>query len=332
MTSAAALPGRVAPATASLAEDVRKGLQTTPRQLPSHALYDSLGSTLFDAICHLPWYPITRAEQRLLDTHHADILEHAGSPRLIVELGPGNGDKLARLLRPSRESADAARRAGARAVHLVDISPIALAAAAHRLGDLGEPDVVSHAARYEDGLRDALADRSVGTRALVLFLGSNIGNFDPEPGRAFLEQMRGALERDDMVLVGVDLVKPVDELIRAYDDPLGVTAAFNRNLLVRLNRELGADFDLDAFDHRAVWNASASRMEMHLVSRRAQRVTVPGADVAFDLAEGETIWTESSYKYQPEPFARDLTRAGFVPVREWMDEKAGFLLVLARAT
>ncbi len=317
---------------ATLRRDVADGLRERPRRLPSYALYDALGSSLFDAICHLPWYTITRAEQRLLDTHHADILAQAGWPSLIVELGPGNGDKLARLLRPSREHLDQDPRVTTRAVHLVDISPAALAVAAHRLRDGGETDVVTHATQYERGLRGAVANRPGDAHALALFLGSNIGNFDSESAGAFLRQLRDEMSPGDGLLVGADLVKPVARLERAYDDPLGVTAAFNKNLLVRLNRDLGADFDVDAFDHRAVWNATASRMEMHLVSRRSQRVAVPGADLTFDLEAGESIWTESSYKYEADRFMEDLRRAGFTPTRHWTDEEGGFLLLLARAS
>jgi L-histidine Nalpha-methyltransferase len=318
---------------ATLRDEVRRGLQMHPRQLPSHALYDALGSSLFDAICHLPWYTITRAEQRLLDTYHDDILSRAGWPSLIVELGPGNGDKLARLLRPSREQAAEAPHVAARAVHLVDISPLALAAAAHRLGDLGETQVVTHATQYEMGLREAVAHRrDADARVLTLFLGSNIGNFDPDPARAFLRQLRAAMTPGDVLVIGADLVKPAHTLELAYDDPLGVTAAFNKNMLVRLNRDLGADFDVDAFDHRAVWNARDSRMEMHLVSRTAQRVRVADAGLTFQLSAGEPIWTESSYKYDPDVFMNELTAAQLVPAHHWRDDEGAFLLVLARAT
>jgi uncharacterized SAM-dependent methyltransferase len=166
---------------------------------------------------------------------------------------------------------------------------------------------------------------------LTLFLGSNIGNFDPPGADAFLLGVRASLAIGDSVLVGTDLVKPERELLLAYDDPLGVTAAFNRNLLVRINRELGADFDVAAFQHRALWNAAESRVEMHLVAGRAQDVRIPGAslDVAFE--EGETIWTESSYKYRPEDVVRMLERTGFRAVEQWVSEADGFALTLVEA-
>ena len=164
---------------------------------------------------------------------------------------------------------------------------------------------------------------------LTLFLGSNIGNFDPPGADAFLRSIRAALTRGDAFLLGADLVKPEAELRLAYDDPLGVTAAFNRNLLVRINRELGGDFDLDAFRHRAVWNAEASRVEMHLVSRRDQHVRVAAAELEFDIAEGESIWTESSYKYQPDLVVRMLREAGFQLLTQWVDRNHGFALTMA---
>ena len=174
------------------------------------------------------------------------------------------------------------------------------------------------------------AGRGAG-RALTLFLGSNIGNFDPPGADAFLLGVRASLASGDTLLIGTDLVKPERELLLAYDDPLGVTAAFNRNLLVRINRELGADFDVSAFRHRALWNAAESRVEMHLVAARAQRVRIPGASLEVAFEEGETIWTESSYKYRPEQVVRMLERAGFRRVAQWMDEADGFALTLVEA-
>lgn len=166
---------------------------------------------------------------------------------------------------------------------------------------------------------------------MVAFLGSNIGNFDPPEAAAFLRDVRDAMQRGDTLLIGADLVKPVEQLQLAYDDPLGVTAAFNCNLLVRLNRELGADFQFDRFAHDARWNARAGRMEMHLVSLSLQRVHIPGANLVIDFQAGETIWTESSYKYEPEAFGTTLAEAGFSPVASWQDSDAGFLLTLAAA-
>ena len=319
----------------SLAGDVQYYLTLTPRQLPSRYLYDPLGSALFEAICELPWYRITKAERALLQRHAGEVFARVDPLSTLVELGPGSGDKLAALIRAG------GARSRRLSVHLVDISAAALDLATRTITALeaGDLAIVSHQATYESGLVEAMAQRPTARpepgrgvgRALTLFLGSNIGNFDPPGADAFLRGVRASLAGGDALLVGTDLVKPERELLLAYDDPLGVTAAFNRNLLVRVNRELGADFDVAAFHHRALWNAAESRVEMHLVAGRAQRVHIPGAslDVAFE--EGETIWTESSYKYHPEDVVRMLERAGFKAAEQWVSDTDGFALTLVEA-
>ena len=314
----------VGTASAPFSEEVAALLSGQPRRLPAHALYDALGSALFDAICHLPWYPITRAELTLLRTHRRSILEAAGRHARVVELGPGNGEKLATLLHGGPTPIP-------RDVHLVDVSATALEAATARLRRLPGVEVSTHVARYEAGLHQVAARRADGETLLVCFLGSNIGNFDPPEAAALLRQIRDEMRPGDTLLIGTDLVKPVEQLQAAYDDPLGVTAAFNCNLLVRLNRDLGADFALEHFAHDARWNAEAKRMEMHLVSLTQQRVRLPGARLEIDFEAGETIWTESSYKYEPHDVADGLGRAGFSPVASWQDDEAKFLLTLAAA-
>ena len=311
----------------SLAGDVQYYLGLTPRQLPSRYFYDPLGSALFEAICELPWYRITKSERRLLERHGREIFAHADPLSTLLELGPGSGDKLAALV-----SAGGAR--GQRlAVHLVDVSAAALELATRTLAALDRPDLVvfPHQATYESGLIDAMAERQPAGRALVLFLGSNIGNFDPPGGDEFLRGVRASLGSGDTLLVGTDLVKPEADLLLSYDDPLGVTAAFNRNLLVRINRELGADFDVGAFRHRALWNAAESRVEMHLVAARAQQVHIPGASLDVTFEAGETIWTESSYKYRPAQVVEMLERDGFRRLAQWIDEADGFALTLVEA-
>jgi L-histidine Nalpha-methyltransferase len=216
-------------------------------------------------------------------------------------------------------------------VHLVDVSAAALDLATRTVATRDGIDIVTHQEEYESGLAAATARRRRGGRLLTLFLGSNIGNFDPPGADAFLRTIRAALAPGDALLLGTDLVKPERTLLLAYDDPLGVTAAFNRNLLVRVNRELGGDFEVGAFAHRAVWNAAASRVEMHLVSTRRQRVHVPRASLVVELAPGETIWTESSYKYQPAQVTAMLVRASFVTRGQWIDDEAGFALTVAEA-
>jgi L-histidine N-alpha-methyltransferase len=307
---------------ARFAADVRHYLSQQPRQLPSRYLYDPLGSALFDAICELPWYPITRAEMRLLGEEAGAILGGADAPDRIVELGAGNGSKLATLV-------GAGLPQGRRlAIHLVDVSAAALHTAASAVSGLVGVRIATHEASYEDGL-ERVRQRGGPGRALVLFLGSNIGNFDRAGAEQFLIRIRRALAPGDRLLLGVDLVKPDRELLRAYDDPLQVTAAFNRNLLVRINRELDANFDLDCFRHLALWNAADSRVEMHLVSTCHQRVRVGRADLDLTLLEGERIWTESSYKYTPEEVRRLLWSCGFHESRQWIDEPGRFALTLA---
>ena len=304
------------------AQAVRFYLQMDPRQLPSRFLYDPLGSALFDAICHLPWYRITRGELRLLQRQAATIGEVLRKGGRVVELGCGNGEKLATLLTH-------AGMPGVRA-HLIDLSEAALARSVQTLSAIEGSDirVTVHQATYEDGLL-ALPTEDMQHPTLVAFLGSNIGNFDPPGAAAFLGLMRAALRQRDYLLLGADLVKPERELLLAYDDPLGLTAAFNKNLLLRMNTELHADFDLDRFAHRAVWNREASRVEMHLVSLAAQ--DVDAAELHFRLEEGETIWTESSYKYEPGGIRQLVEPAGFLQRNQWIDERARFALTLFEA-
>ena len=318
-----AIPPAGATGAQGFAADVRHYLTQRPRQLPSRYLYDDLGSALFEAIGRLPWYPLMRAEMRLLEAHAGEILD--ASVTSIVELGPGSGAKLSALI------AGAGSRRGALDVHLVDVSGSALAQAGQALEEHPGVRVVPHRATYETGLREAGRIRSVAGRRLALFLGSNIGNFDP-PGRdAFLRAVRSALDRGDGLLLGVDLDKPPADLLLAYDDPLGVTAAFDVNLLRRINDELGGDFDLEGFAHRALWSAGAARVEMHLKSRWRQRITIRDADLAFVMEAGETIWTESSYKYRPPEIATMLARADLGVRAQWIDPVDRFALTLADA-
>ena len=305
------------------AADVRYYLSLTPRQLPSRYFYDDLGSALFESICRLPWYTITRAEMRLLAAHGDGVFRRLPSLTHVVELGPGNGEKLRTLLEA------ASRRQKPMDVHLIDVSPSALAIAAQAIGSVGDARVITHQATYDAGLREALTQRT--GRTLVAFLGSNIGNFDPPGASAFLQNIRASVKHEDAVLLGVDLVKSTERLLVAYDDPLGVTAAFNRNLLLRMNRDLGASIDLDEFLHRAVWNAEQGRVEMHLVARSDQTIDIPRAHVEEHLRAGETIWTESSYKYVPEQIDDLLESCGFNPTAQWIDRDDGFALTIAEA-
>jgi L-histidine N-alpha-methyltransferase len=317
---------RVSAPPTELASDVVRGLGGEPKRLPPKYFYDPLGSSLFEAICRLPWYRITRAEHRLLAQHApaiaAMLASRGGSEAMIVELGCGNGEKTARIGR-------AIDAAGMRAdVHVIDVSRQALRKTRRRLRRFRSLTVSAHAATYEDGLSRARALRQPGGSALVLFLGSNIGNFDPADAVPFLSGICAGLTPGDFLLLGADLVKPEVDLLLAYDDPLGVTAAFNKNVLVRINRELRADFDVESFDHQARWNSAACRVEMHLVSRRAQRVAIRAVDMTVEFAAGESIWTESSYKYEPDQIAAMGEAAGFTVSNQWIEERSRFALTL----
>ncbi|MDE3155123.1 MAG: L-histidine N(alpha)-methyltransferase [Acidobacteriota bacterium] len=317
-------PAAPSPALADFAQNVRLGLQRTPKQILPRYLYDELGSALFEAICRLPWYRVTRAEIGLLARHGTDVAACLQSPVTVVELGSGSGEKLLTLL----EAMDLEPRPSD--IHLIDVSAEALRLSAQALSRL-RVSVSLHQTTYRAGLQQMAAARRPDGTMLGLFLGSNIGNFHPAEAQDLLRGIRGTLRPGDALLLGVDLVKPEADLLAAYDDPLGVTAAFNRNLLVRINRELGADFELGAFEHRAGWNAVASRVEMHLVSRRAQRVSIPGAGCVATFAAGETIWTESSYKYDRAGIAALVGPAGFRQREQWIDPDARFALTLFEA-
>ena len=311
----------------TFAADVVRDLQRQPKELQARYLYDPLGSSLFDAICRLPWYRITRSEAMLLRRHARDVAGRLASRERdlsLVELGCGNGEKLELLI-------DAMPPESGTDVHLIDISVEALKATTARVSRFGQINVSAHQGTYEQGLASVRPFVQHHPGTLVVFLGSNIGNFDPPVADALLGAIREPLARGALFLLGADLVKPEKDLLLAYDDPLGVTAAFNRNLLVRINRELGGDFDLDGFGHQAVWNAEDSRVEMHLVSRRRQRVRIPAAHIDITLAEGDTIWTESSYKYDPAELSAQLINSGFEPIDSWTAPRERFSLLLVRA-
>lgn len=302
----------------AFAADVCEYLQRTPRQLPSKYFYDELGSAIFEAICRLPWYRITCAESALLARHARQILAPLPRPVTIAELGCGSGEKLAILLTGAGERFPL--------IQLIDISPAALDMAQYRLRALGLPSVLAHRATYEEGLERAVRQRPGKASLLVLFLGSNIGNFDPPVARELLARIRGALRDGDALLLGSDLVKPERDLLLAYDDPLQITAAFNLNLLRRINDELGGTFHIRAFAHRAVWNAGERRVEMHLVSRTRQAVRIAAGNLNVRFEPDEPIWTESSHKYEPSQILEEGLAAGFSRGEQWIDADARFAL------
>jgi dimethylhistidine N-methyltransferase len=312
---------RVSQPAQTFAAAVVAGLTASPKQLEPRWLYDELGSALFEAICALPWYRVSRAERALLEREREGLGEACRGVTVVVELGPGSGEKLALLVEAVAE------RREAPAVHLIDISRAALSLPTRTLARAGVRQITMAEADYRDGIEGLNEVRRAGS-ALVAFLGSNIGNFHWLEAVGFLRQLRRHLRPDDLVLIGTDLTKPEAALKLAYDDPLGVTAAFNKNLLVRMNRELDAQFDLDAFAHRVAWNASLRRVEMHLASERAQDVAVPGAGLVAHFDAGESIWTESSYKFERHQLAMLGAATGLELARMWVDEDALFALTL----
>jgi len=300
------------------AADVRESL-TKPgqRELPSKYLYDEVGSTLFEAICLLPEYGLTRADTRLLQENAAEIVSRIPSPVRVAELGSGSGKKTRWIL-------EALSRRQITYYYPIEISPHALAACEKELSQMDLVSVVGFEQPYLEGLRSVAAGRGDRDHILVLFLGSTIGNFDRDAGEEFLHQVRATLRRGDALLLGTDLEKPVELQLLAYDDPAGVTAAFNLNLLARLNRELGADFDLSCFRHEARWNCADRRIEMHLRSTCRQSVRIPAANLRVVLDEDETIWTESSHKYKAEEIPEMAERTGFRCEAQWIDSEWPF--------
>jgi dimethylhistidine N-methyltransferase len=309
-----------------IASSVYEGLLSSPKRLPSWLFYDSAGSLLFDQITRIPEYYLTRTERAILAARASEIVSRAagGHALRLVELGAGSADKTRLLLTAAVE------RQGTVFYEPVDVSAGALVEAQIRIED--EIPGVLVSPRVQDYTHDLELDSTLpGERRLVLYIGSSIGNFEPGEALLLLERVRVALEPGDCMLLGVDLVKENSILLSAYDDRAGVTAAFNRNVLVRLNRELDADFRPDSFAHRVVWNPGKSRMEMHLVSESNQEVWLPAIDLRVTFEAGESIHTENSYKYQPGEAEALLTKAGFVPDATWTDERDWFAVCLARA-
>ncbi len=342
---------------------VRAGLSSLPKRLPPWLFYDEAGSLLFEAITELPEYYLTRTERGILAASSSEILERAAEGRRlrIAELGAGSADKTRLLLKAAVD------RQGTVIYEPVDVSASALEAARERIereidgvtvvprvmdytrglelepfqdccdvgGELSHPSLKNRDAAkmgHPDAHVDIEAALEGGEeRRLVLYIGSSIGNFDPHEAAGLLKCVREALRAGDCLLLGVDLVKDESTLLAAYDDAAGVTAAFNRNLLVRLNRELGAEFDLGTFAHRAVWNAGESRMEMHLESLCAQRVRMGEMGLSVEFGCGESIHTENSYKYLRGQAEGMLAEAGFAAAGSWTDERGWFGVCLGRA-
>jgi dimethylhistidine N-methyltransferase len=302
------------------AADVRNGLSASPKSLECVYFYDEIGSQLFEKICRLPEYYCTRAETEILQKHAGDIAGRTSNPIQIVELGSGSSSKTQILL---EAFIDADRESS---YVPIDVSREILAESAEKLRDrFPGLNVKPIAARYEDGMEEL--DSSYGS-ILLVWLGSSIGNFDRKEARAFLSKLRKGLSHGDSLMLGVDLVKDRETLEAAYNDSSGVTEAFNLNLLARINRELGGTFDLKRFAHKAVFNESESRIEMHLISREKQEVRIEGLAMTVSFAKGEAIHTENSYKYHPEEIVSLAETVNGKLVHQWFDTKRQFSLSL----
>ncbi|MDX2149436.1 MAG: L-histidine N(alpha)-methyltransferase [Bryobacteraceae bacterium] len=281
------------------AADVRAGLcRQGQRRLPPKYFYDELGALLFEAITRLPEYGLTRADLRVV----ADLAPAVPRVRSVIELGAGSAAKTRLILEQQQVP-----------YYPIDVGPAPV--------DLPVP-VHPIRATYLEGLESARTQAP--HPSLVLFLGSTIGNFGREEAARFLCDVSSRLAPGDTFLLGTDLVNDPERLLPAYDDPLGVTASFNKNVLLRMNRELGADFDLLQWRHVARWNESERAMEMFLRSETEQVVSIPGAGIRFRMAAGETIWTESSHKFTAEESVALGESAGFRLVNQWVDEEWPF--------
>jgi len=297
---------------AAMAADVRAGLTTPRKSLPPKYFYDAKGSMLFDEITRLPEYYPTRTERSIL-VEHGDEIASITRARTLNELGSGTSEKTRLLL-------DALRRGGTLERFVpFDVDPTVLAASCDVIA-LDYPGIEIHAVVGDFEEHIELLPRD--DRRLVVFLGSTIGNLTPRSRAAFLKSVRATLSEGDAFLLGTDLVKDVDRLVAAYDDAAGVTAEFNKNMLAAVNAELGSDFDLDGFEHRALWNPQEEWIEMRLRSVREQRVRVDDLELEVSFAAGEEILTEISAKFRPDGVARELQASG-LSMRDWWTDPAG---------
>lgn len=307
----------------AFARDVRRGLsQAGQKELDPRYFYDDVGSALFDAITLLPEYGLTRADARLLRLHASGVASRLDGVSLVIELGSGSGSKTRWIL---------SKLAAKRAITYcpIDISESALERCSLDLRQMDSVDVVPVAASFLDGLQEGVRLRDPDKPLVVLFLGSTIGNFEPAEAEKFLSEIRRLLQPGDALYLSTDLEKDADRMIAAYDDPAGVTAAFNLNLLARINRELQGSFVLSQFRHDARYNEQEQRVEMHVRSTVEQSVEI-GSDFMVNLNQGETIRTECSYKFSCERVIRLARRSGFTCEKQWVDTEWPFAQSLFR--
>jgi L-histidine Nalpha-methyltransferase len=303
-------------------DEVLRGLTSRPRRLPPKLFYDAQGSALFDQITETPEYYPTRTERGMLEQFAGEMVRQAGKGLTLIELGAGSASKTQLLIRAIL------RRQLRAEFYPVDVSSSALQGALTSLnGHFPRLRVMPIVADYTHRLPELA---SLAGRKLVLFLGSTIGNFEPHEAAAFLKNVRQSLAAGDALLIGFDLIKDADVLDAAYNDAAGVTARFNKNMLARINRELGGTFDLDGFEHVAFWNRRRSRIEMHLESAYEQTVWIEDLGRGFHFDRGERIHTENSYKFNPSSIERLLRRSGFKPEKSWTDSKGWFCEALGR--
>jgi dimethylhistidine N-methyltransferase len=309
------------PSLSRFALDVADGLSHPEQKRLSPAyLYDDLGSALFEAITLLPEYGLTRADERLLSGIAGQVAAKANGVAWIAELGSGSGKKTRHLLQALGQHGESV------SYFPIDVSPAALDACSRELMDVAPVHPLQ--LTWLEGLAQIGRERPVGKPILLLFLGSSIGNIDRVDLPDFFQAIRHNLRDGDLFLLGADLMKPIDQIIRAYDDPTGVTAAFNRNVLNRINRELEASFDLRLFAHEARWSQQQRRIEMHLVAQRSHSVTVGALETSFQFSAGETIWTESSHKFTLPELDQFAKAAWFRPAERWVDQEWPFAEVL----
>jgi len=310
--------------SAGFAEDVRKGLSAEPKRLLPKYFYDELGSLLFDAICLLPEYYLTRAENEIIERYADEIASSVDGPITLLEMGSGSASKTKLIVEALLNKQDDLLFIP------VDISASALDSSSRiLLQSFPRLRIEAYAADYFDSL-SALSAKKRG-RTLALFLGSNISNFGREEAPDFLRALRRVLGEGDALLLGADLKKDRSVLEPAYDDALGITAAFNLNLLARVNRELDGDFNLGAFKHHAFYNEEIGRVEIYVESTRPQRVTIGKLGIAVQFSAGERIHTENSYKYDLNGIAQLAAETGFSCTRTWLDSQKRFSSNLLQA-
>jgi dimethylhistidine N-methyltransferase len=305
------------------AREVLRGLSARPKMLPPKLFYDAVGSELFEQITELPEYYLTSTEQAIFERWAGEMVRAVGEASTIIELGAGTAKKTMLVLRAALEVRPAITFIP------VDVSSSALEVACNRVrSEL--PQVTVHPLVLDFAQRTSALAQYSG-RKLVLYIGSSIGNLEPMAASALLRRLHSALAPGDSLLLGTDMRKPVEVLLPAYDDAAGITARFNLNVLARMNREFDADFDLDRFAHRAVWNERHSRIEMHLESRDHQLVHVKDLGFTVPFASGETIHTENSYKFTPAMIESIAANGDFHIEQSWSDERNWFTVSLLRA-